>query len=928
MPQGSAAPPRSPQLTCERLPGSLRAKRSLTHQLVVAMVCLSLLPTALCVTVAHLTARATVKRQVLGSLHAVADAKGRAVTSLLEERIAEARVTSSHERIRAAVATILSSPKRAHAEAAREDLRAHLQAALDTYRNYGAAVVVVPRAGTVLASVGPLSTADVTHIVHEAQRMRTAPNGWVGLSSVYRDSHRGEPALDVFAVIAHPDIRSSQILPTALLALHLPLAYRVFPVLDDRSGMGDTGEAVLVDQNGLVIKPLLYDREALFRRRIPMPPAFYETRYGKGAIEALDYRGVPVLEAYHHLDLPNWSLLVKIDRHEAYAPLARLLRKSVALATALTVISCAMACYLSRRIAAPIVALAGVAQRLAEGDVHARAAIRASGELAILAQELNHMAEQVATEQERLQTLIEQRTAELRASQGQLQLALEAGGIGTWQLWPQTGRLALDDRARAMLGYSPGELPSELQTVYALTYPQDLSDVRRALQDHLDGRSASFQCSWRMKHKSGEWRWVYVVGEVIERGANGSPLRMVGVQMDVTDRRHLEQRLERAARLETVGLLAGGIAHDFNNILTGISGYAAIAGETVPPGSSTAAYLTEIRDLADRASRLTHQLTAFSRQQTLEPTVVNINQLVEETTKMLKRIIGEDIDLQFYPDPDLGYTCVDVTQIEQVVMNLAVNARDAMPAGGRLTIETQNVELTPEYARTHDEVTPGPYVMLSVSDTGVGMSDDVQARIFEPFFTTKELGRGTGLGLAVVHGIVKQHGGHISCYSEPGEGTIFKVYLPRVDGAQADAAQTTLDDTAAAGSETILLVEDEEHVRRVARLSLETQGYKVLECADTAEAEKLFDEHAEEVALLLTDVVMRGGSGRDLYLRFRTRNPSLRVLYMSGYTGNSIVHRGVLHPNTPFLQKPFTPDELTKKVRATLDAPPEAPKSL
>jgi len=388
---------------------------------------------------------------------------------------------------------------------------------------------------------------------------------------------------------------------------------------------------------------------------------------------------------------------------------------------------------------------------------------------------------------------------------------------------------------------------------------------------------------------------------------------------DITEQERLEAQMQQVAKLESIGRLAGGVAHDFNNILTGIGGYAELLADQMEGDSPARRDLDEIRRLTDRAADLIRQLLAFSRRQHIEPIALNMNAVVKSTTKMLRRIIGEDIDLRLALAGDLVNVCADLSQVEQILVNLTINARHAMPQGGKLTIETASVTLDDEYARTRAGVTPGPYGMLAVSDTGCGMDENTQKHIFEPFFTTREAGQGTGLGLATVYGIVKQHGGNIWVYSEPARGTTFKVYLPCAEEEVGPHRGREAQETPPGGAETVLVLEDEQAVRNLAERVLKQKGYTVLTAASAAEADPLMETMGNDVALLLTDVVLPGPNGREFYESQATRHPSLRVLYMSGYADNAAAHQGVLGPGAELLQKPFTPVALARKVREVLD---------
>ncbi|MCL4300245.1 MAG: response regulator [Anaerolineae bacterium] len=385
-------------------------------------------------------------------------------------------------------------------------------------------------------------------------------------------------------------------------------------------------------------------------------------------------------------------------------------------------------------------------------------------------------------------------------------------------------------------------------------------------------------------------------------------------------RNELEQQFRQVQKMEAIGRLAGGVAHDFNNLLTAIMGYTAMAADTLPPDHAAHPDLEGIQKTAQRAANLTRQLLAFARRQIIEPRVLNLNDLILNVEKMLRRLISEDIKLTALLAPDLAPLKADPGQLEQILLNLVVNARDAMPNGGELIIETANVSLDHDYARRHAEVTPGEYVLLAVSDTGIGMTEEVKARLFEPFFTTKEVGKGTGLGLATCFGIVKQNEGHIRAYSEVGVGTTFKIYLPQVEGVATPLVRPEPIDILAQGTETILLAEDEITVRDLAAQSLRQQGYTVLEATDGLEALELAQSQPQnEIHLLLTDMIMPRLGGANLAEQLRTTRPQLKVLFMSGYTDSTIIRYGLPQTGSAFLQKPFSPRRLIRKVREVLD---------
>jgi two-component system cell cycle sensor histidine kinase/response regulator CckA len=440
-------------------------------------------------------------------------------------------------------------------------------------------------------------------------------------------------------------------------------------------------------------------------------------------------------------------------------------------------------------------------------------------------------------------------------------------------------------------------------------------DEAHWLADELNRSGARTSGLRRYRTRSGRVMETETAVQEIEYGGRKAGLAIL---VDVTGGRQIEEQLRQAQKMEAVGMLAGGVAHDFNNLLTIITGYSHLILSNLNPGDPNHHAAAQIMKAGERAAALTKQLLAFSRRQVLQPRVLDLNALVTALGSMLQRLIGEDIDLRLALNPGLGRVSADPGQIEQVLMNLVVNARDAMPKGGSLTVETRNVDLDESYKGRHLAAKTGPHVLLAVSDSGHGMDEATRSRLFEPFFTTKGAGKGTGLGLSTVFGIIQQSGGSLEVYSEPGCGTSVKVYLPRIDQPVSIEAGE-LKRKVAGGTETILVVEDDEMVRKLVETSLKREGYKVMEAADPVEARRLAESHKGEIQLLITDVVMPKVSGLDLAAQITERRPSIKVLYMSGYTDNAVVNSGILEKDAAFLQKPFTPGTLTDKVREVLE---------
>jgi len=468
----------------------------------------------------------------------------------------------------------------------------------------------------------------------------------------------------------------------------------------------------------------------------------------------------------------------------------------------------------------------------------------------------------------------------------------------------------------ATIGYTPEEWSADHDMWWRVIHEDDREQARAEFElAAIEGREAELEC--RIVAKDGTVHWWQNKGRFV-LDEDGNKIAWQRVALDITATKDLQRQLRQAQKLESVGLLAGGIAHDFNNMLTAINGYSELTLRRLPEDSPLRGNIEEVRNAGRRSASLIDQLLAFSRRQVLQPVVMDFNEVIDGTIKMLRILLGENIELNTALHPRLGRVIADPGQFSQIIINLAVNARDAMPEGGKLTIETANIFLDPAYTRTHIDFLPGAYVMMAVSDTGMGMSEEIQQKIFEPFFTTKDIGKGTGLGLATVYGIVKQSGGNIEVYSEEGVGSSFKIYMPRV---MAEAEEETDNHLAPAleGSETVLLVEDEAIVRALARQILIEFGYTVIEARDGVEALEIYSNEGFTFDLLLTDVVMPRMGGRELAGKLLEQNSGLPVLFISGYTDDAIVRHGVIGANANFVQKPFSPETLVGKIREILD---------
>jgi PAS domain S-box-containing protein len=536
---------------------------------------------------------------------------------------------------------------------------------------------------------------------------------------------------------------------------------------------------------------------------------------------------------------------------------------------------------------------------------------------------------------ESIEQTVTERTADLlreieerKQVQEQLAQAQKIARLGSWEWDLARNQVTWSEETQRLYGRRPQDAGSAMETCLERVHPDDLSTVNKIMGQALRTHQP-FVCDHRVVLPDGTERVIEGRGQVLVN-EKGEAVKMFGTVQDITEARRAEaalrrseEQLRQSQKMEAVGRLAGGVAHDFNNLLTVIGGYCNLCLQKIEEQHPLHKNITEIQKASERAGSLTGQLLAFSRKQVLQPRTIHLNEVVRGTEKMLRRLIGEDIELSTVFGKPLGYVKADPGQIEQVLMNLAVNARDAMPKGGKLTISTANVALDQKSHFRNRILEVGEYVMIAVSDNGMGMTEQIKTHLFEPFFTTKGVGKGTGLGLATCYGIVTQSGGDIRVYSEPGSGTTFKIYLPRTDAAP-EAAGNTESRRMPSGAESILVVEDEPAVRELAVLILRDRGYQVYQSGSAFEALEMIRRH-ESFDLVLTDVIMPQMSGKALCDQIKSQIPHTKVLLMSGYTDDALAHHGVLDEGLSFLEKPFSPLQLTRKVREVLDSNGEAP---
>ena len=671
---------------------------------------------------------------------------------------------------------------------------------------------------------------------------------------------------------------------------------------------GDGALIHIIDQRGQVIADEDGRHTAMQLNVSSLPLVAAALAGKKEATGSFVFEGRQMIGSVAVAPLKGWHVLVALSTDSAYrSQLATIKTIMAGLLLAIALGMCA-SYLLARRLSRQVEKLAGLARGIAGGADGTNWPTFSVAEFSQLSTTMQQMAMSLSAQ-----------GAALRQSEKRLSLAISATADAVWEWTYPTGDTYFSPRWYAMLGYDDRQLPMTIATWESLVHPDDLHRTRNLIQQTIDdGLETGYAAEFRMRHAGGTWLWVLARGNVVELDTDGQPLLISGTITDITERRRLEEQLHQSQKMDSIGRLAGGVAHDFNNMLTVIMGAAEIALWKVADDEYLAKLLKQISKAAERSSQITRQLLTYSRKQVIDPKPANLNALITDAQQMLTRLISENIHFYFRPAPDLWSVMIDPSQLDQVLMNLCINARDAMPNGGSLHLETANTRIEEPYAMLHVDSRPGDYVQLTVSDTGTGMDQETQQHIFEPFFTTKGVGKGTGLGLATVYGIVTQNGGFISVYSEAGSGSSFKIFFPRHQETLTGEDKVVPD--LVAGQESILLVEDEEMLLTTTTTLLERLGYTVIQASSPNQGIAICADTAMEIDLILTDVVMPEMNGREMVERIRGSRPGIRVLFMSGYSGDIVANHGIIEEGMHYIEKPLNIQQLSAKIRQVLAA--------
>lgn len=883
--------------------------QTLMTRLVSSFLLLSLIIVGLVVVLAYNLARQSLTESVFERLQAAAAVKAEQIGRWVDSQRREVIYLASQPAIKRFGRTLVEQPPESADRITADRLRSLLELAVINMPDLKEVFLLTDRGARVVVSTSPENEGQyrVSDGYFTAGRFQTY------VQPVHPSPISLEPTMTVATPLTAGDGQR-----LGVLAAHLDLS-RMDRITLERTGLGRTGEAYLVDRVNVFVSAERFGRPQ-YRRGVHSfgIDEAVEGRVGRGIYD--NYNGVPVLGVYSTIPDLGLALLVEMDRDEALGQ-ARELAATIALVGLGSAILLAVGViFLARQIARPVLAVARAAAKVAGGDLSVRAEVMTSDEIGTLARAFNQMTARLDTLYLGLEEKVDQlREAErhIRESREYYRRFFEQDLTGDFVADPEGRIISCNPAFIEIFGFDSRK-QAEAANLAGLFDPEE---GFRGFIQRLTAESKLEYFEARMKRADGGP--VHVVANLIGVfDETGGLARIQGYLFNDTGRKELEEQLRHAQKMEAIGRLAGGVAHDFNNLMTAVTGYSELVLTKLRPDDPLRPSIEEIAKAGVRAASLTGQLLAFSRRQVLQPAVLDLNQVIADLEVMLSRLLDERIRFETRLADDLGRIKADAGQLQQILMNLVLNARDAMDQGGDLVILTENVRSGSEDGPAPEKDRSG-FIRLAVIDTGKGMDQTVQERIFEPFFTTKEQGRGTGLGLATVHGVVEQSGGRITVWSSPGGGTTFNLYLPRVDGEPSTPAKTWSPvgpgEGPESGSETVLLVEDEDQVRALVREILVAHGHRVYEAENGLEAIRLFRESLVRPGILVTDVIMPGLSGSELAARLRKTSPELAVLFISGYTDQDLDDRELARERTGFLQKPFRPTALLREIRRLMD---------
>lgn len=880
----------------------------------------------------------TFSKDAIKELSYLADMKKYELMSWLSERRGDMRLAAESKYLTKSVDNLLPDIKKYVAARLRQDeirkrletsmdyqvVSEHLRAVANVYGAYDEIMIADAATWIVTASI---KEGDTGHKLSGDERFTDLLlPGQEEIVEIRQDPRNKKPYLYIVRSIMESGSSSQTERNTkAVLIAKIDVNNFLNPLLNAGVGLGETGEIVLINSDGKVLTSLKHPLPD-GTRALPLEyvntakPAMLALDGVEGIITDMDYRGNKVLAATRHMTITAdmiWGMVVKIDEEEVFRSMRRNIYMYLTLSFLGALMVLGLTYMIAVRLSRPLELLSRTARKIEAGDLTARSTVTASDEIGSLSAAFNSMAEQIQNWHEMLEHQVEERTESLRKSEERLRLYYDLPFIGMAITSPKDKRwLQVNDRLCEIFGYPRDKLIE--MTWPELTYPEDLDVDVAQFNRVINGETDGYKMDKRFIRSDGQIIYATIDVKCV-RHKDGSVDYFVATVQDISDRKKLEVQLLQAQKMESIGILAGGVAHDFNNALTAIIGFAYILKNKLKDNVPLAQYVEHIITVSNRAAVTVSSLLAFSRKQLIAPHPVDLNIIVSGMEQLLKNTIGEDIDIIIRPCSHPLIVMADRPQIEQALINLATNARDAMPQGGRLTIETDRFYLDAESAKTHVFDRPGHYGRLIVSDTGEGMDKKTIDLIFEPFFTTKEVGRGTGLGLAMVYGLVKQHDGNILVYSEPGKGTTFKIYLPLIESATVQE-KTSQPPEVTGGAETILVAEDNKEVRDLFKNILERFGYRVITAEDGPDAVYKFNEHKDVIRLCILDVIMPKKSGKAVLDEISKTSPDIKSLFISGYTANVLDRQEILDRGFHFISKPVSPETLLQKVRAILDS--------